>query len=249
MTVSGSAPWATVSDLPEAVRTLHTADVWDGYLGLATDIMWAATGRRWAGLSAPVTAVLVPSGPVSGGQGWPYRCTCTTGVGVLAARSVRGVVGVEVCGLGHEPVAVRLLHSDVAHVLSLTVDGAAFLAYQVDGGWVTRTDGGTWPADRAVITYQHGRQPPPTAIRMCALLAGEFGKQDAGDGKCSLPRRLQTISRQGLTAVSLDTMEFIDKGRIGILAIDAWLASVNPHGRARAATVWSPDVPRSRRVQ
>ncbi|MGH3991057.1 MAG: hypothetical protein ACRDSN_01175, partial [Pseudonocardiaceae bacterium] len=41
------ASWAQLSELPDDVESLHTADAWCAILAAASDVVWSASGRRW----------------------------------------------------------------------------------------------------------------------------------------------------------------------------------------------------------
>jgi hypothetical protein len=251
MTVSGCSAWASTADLPSTVLDLHSPVQWCLYLEQATDILWSLSGRRWSGPPVSATAVLRAATPRMGEPGWPYhqswgQCACYLGTAILGPQWSLDVHS------HHEPVSVRLPHDDVTTISTVTVDGAAFTAWQLDGSWLTRTDGRGWPAchDRATVAYLHGRPPPRGGVAACVALAVELGRAGSSnpDKACSLPQRLQSVTRQGISFVALDDMSFLDGGLTGVYAIDVWLRSVNPKGRAQAARVWSPDIRRARRA-
>jgi hypothetical protein len=254
MTAPSSPPaWATVDDLPSAVAELHPPARWEQFLETATVVLWAATGRRWRGDTAAAEAVL-RAAPPRGGS-WAYdrswgHCACWGGLSPSGAPRWASSSAYR-----HEsPTRVRLPHPDVTAVASVTVDGAAFTAWELDGAWLTRTDGEGWPmcGDRVVIAYEHGKPPPAAGVAAVVELAVELGRADADepDRPCSLPKRLLSVTRQGLTfdqAPELDRFEFLDKGRTGLYAVDAFIAAVNPKGRPQPGRVWSPEIPRARR--
>jgi hypothetical protein len=235
-----AAAWATVDDLPAAVAYLHAPARWSTFLETSTAVLWALSGRRWRGSSTQVTATLRAVPPR--GQGWLWHrswgtCSCTFG------------------SLHTEPARIRLPHPDVTAVSSVTIDGQGFAAWELDGAWLSRVDGSGWPmcGSRTVVVYDHGLEPPAAGKAACVELAVELGRaaSDDPDQPCQLPRRLTSVSRQGLSfeqAPELDRMEFLDKGRTGIYSIDLFLAAVNPKGRAQAARVWSPDLGIARRT-
>ncbi len=246
---AGCSAWADLADLPAGVVGLHAPEQWCVYLSLATDILWSATGRRWRA-EATAEAVLRAAPPRPGEGGWPYHsswgwCACYGGTSL--SGPVWGHVGAH-----HEPAKVRLPHGDVTTVLSVTIDGVAFTGWRLDGPYLTRTDGRGWPEchDRSIVTYLHGRPPPVAGVAACAELAAEFGKA-AYDGDqdvtCRLPQRTQSITRQGIAIDILDPQEYLSEGRTGIPGVDMWIVSANPNGRRQVATVWSPDIRRSRR--
>lgn len=121
-----------------------------------------------------------------------------------------------------------------------------------------RTDGGTWPAcqDLTVapdqpgafsVVYWRGTPVPPGGKRAVALLACEIWKACAkGPDSCALPRRVQTVQREGITYTMLDPMDFLSEGRTGLTEVDMWLAAVNPAKLHSPSAVLSPDMRRHR---
>jgi hypothetical protein len=242
MTVSGCSAWASTADLPSTVLDLHSPVQWCLYLEQATDILWSLSGRRWSGPPVAATAVLRAATPRMGEPGWPYhqswgQCACYLGTAILGPLWSLDVHS------HHEPVSVRLPHDDVTTVSTVTVDGAAFTAWQLDGSWLTRTDGRGWPAchDRAVVTYLHGRPPPRGGVAACVALAVEFGRAGSSnpDKACScrsgyspshvrvfhLSRWMTELPRQGphrlypSTCGSVDQPEGAGPGRAGLVAV------------------------------
>lgn len=250
-TPSGCSAWAQVDDLPTSAVGLHDEAQWCGYLAMATDILWAATGRRWRGGPLAAEAVLRAATPRPGEAGWPYsrtwgRCGCNAGASASGPRWADTPHG------HHEPVAIRLPHPDVVAVSAVTVDGQPFVGWQLDGAWLTRTDGHGWSMcrDTTVVTYTYGRPPPDAARMACVELAVELGiagADDPGEHRCRLPMRVQSLTRQGITYEAIDSATYLDEGLTGITSIDLWLRSVNPYGRRQAAQLWSPDIVRARR--
>lgn len=219
---AGPAPWAGVHHLPVDVQPLLPVDEWAGWLRVATDVLWAATGRRWRTPTEETAAIHLD------------RCECLPARGGWAGGAV---------------AAVRLPRGDVTAVVAVTVDGAPFTAWRLDGPWLHRTDEYGWPGrGRAVVTYRYGRRPPLAAQRMVAKYAAELGKGASGSGDvtCALPDRVTSVTRQGLT-YALDA-DLLDKGLTGLTAVDAWIRSVNPGGLSRPARVWAPAPAIARRV-
>jgi hypothetical protein len=244
--------WAAYEDIPESSASMHSPAQWCGFLETATDVLWAATGRRWRGATLTETVALRAAPPRAGEGAWPYHsswghCPCYQGLTadwwpIWAGGTLRHTA----------PAAVRLPRSDVVAVTSVLLDGAPFTSWALDGNWLARTDGGTWPMcrDRTSATYTFGRTPPEAGRLACIELAVELGRAASTnpDRACQLPRRLQSITRQGITFAALDDLEFLDKGLVGIYSIDVWIRSVNPKGRTQEARVWTPDIPVARRT-
>lgn len=247
---AAGALWATVDDLPDSVADLHPLPQWDRYLALATDVLWAATGRRWRGANLTAEAVLRAAPPRPGEGGWPYHrswghCACYGGTGI------QGPIWRDGYRAHHEPASVRLPHPDVTAVDSVTIDGDPFTAWRLDGPYLVRTDGRGWPEchDRSIVTYRYGKEPPLAGVAACAELAAEIGKA-AYDGDtdvtCRLPERTRSVTRQGISIDIIDPQEYLSAGLTGLSSVDLWIRSVNPTGRAQAAQVWSPDLARAR---
>ncbi|WP_235687034.1 hypothetical protein [Tomitella gaofuii] len=103
------------------------------------------------------------------------------------------------------------------------------LLYRVGGVWPVQDRGrplgesGTWS-----VEYRRGVRPPEQVGRLVGLLAAEFYAACTG-GKCRLPRRVQTVSRQGVTMQLADPTDIYESGKTGIPEVDMWLAAVNPN--------------------
>ena len=219
------------------------------YLALATDVLWSASGRRWRGAGHTAEVVLRPAPPNPGESGWPYSkswgcCPCFEGYTLAGFRWLHGIQD------HYEPVSIRLCHPDVVSVQMVAVDEMPFAAWRLDGAWLSRTDGCGWSVcrDLTAVYYTYGVDPPKAGRLACVELAVELGRSasDDPDQPCRLPQRVQSVTRQGITFETIDDFEFLDQGLTGIYSIDIWLKAINPFGRKAQATVWSPDILRSR---
>lgn len=227
--------WAQPSELPVDVQDLHTYATWSVILGFASDILFAASGRRWRNKSMTETVTLdlpdrecVPSlWPGSGyrfGYGWP-----------IVARA-------------GEPHRVRLPRPDVTAVTSVVLDGVVFTAWGLDGNWIVRTDRRGWPmCNTTVITYAFGRLVPASGRLAVIALATELGKAFAGKA-CALPSRVTSVTRQGVSFTALESLATLKDDLVGIHAVDLWLLKVNPGKVPQSGAIWSPDVVEARRV-
>lgn len=98
------------------------------------------------------------------------------------------------------------------------------------------------------VAYTYGQQPPAIG-RMAALhLARNFfylwsGRED----ECSLPDRVTSVTRQGVSWVLLDSQDFIDDLKTGVYVVDLFLKMANPAKATQKAKIFSVDVPRGRR--
>lgn len=95
---------------------------------------------------------------------------------------------------------------------------------------------GTWSVK---VTY--GREIPELVRRGAEQFACEIIKSCTGR-PCQLPQRIQSISRQGVSATFLDPMEFLSFGFTGLFMVDLAIKTYNPKGLQKKPQVYSPDV-------
>jgi hypothetical protein len=179
------------------------------------------TGGGPGGFNAPWTPVLV--------QGTWMNITC----GRCGDR----------CGCGG---ATLRLPGPIVSVEGVSEDGEALStdAYHVEGRRVlVRDDGKPWPACGLEVTYTRGTPVPVGGQVAAGVLAMELALAACASDKCRLPKRVQTVTRQGVTIAMLDAFDDVDKGHTGIWIVDSWIASVTRS--PVQARVLSPDKPRS----
>lgn len=256
--ISGPCDWPIDYCGTEPAKWLElSAEKRDLYEQAAVEWLWRWTGRVLGLCPAEIRPCNPSSVPTSGrwlgdylprfGSPWMpvllqgrwYNLTC-------------GVCGDSCACDGPETLQ---LPSHVHRVVSVTVDGVALPAssWRVDSrGRLVRVDGEPWPdyqdETRPVtepgtwaVTVEIGRPVPAGGQIAAGVLAIELWKAACNDPSCGLPKRVQTISRQGVSVAMLDSFDDIDKGHTGIWAIDSWVSSVTqPPPRS---LVRSPDVP------
>lgn len=178
-----------------------------------------------------------------------------------------GALGNQTERTGGYPVSeVTLGAYPVTAILQVLVDGAVVgpSQYRIDDNrWLVRlADPVTgqprfWPfiprededasqPNTFQVTLTYGTPPPAGGVHACAIYACQLAlsANPATVGKCQLPQRVKQITRQGITAIAIDPMDFIDKGRTGLVVVDQWIQSKNPGHIARRMTVSSPDIKR-----
>ena len=245
--------WATVADIPESIRTdLALTDAqWSIPLMVASEILWAVTGRRWYGDGCTETAYLRSVPPSPGTGSWPYHsswrsCSCWySGATWINGYPISPFAGPwsHVEGV----YAVRMPRDRVSAITAVTVGGLPFTSYTFTrSGWLERLDGKSWDvcSGDTEVTYQYGEAPPLAGVQAAVTLAVELARDMHGLGKCRLPKRLTSITRQGVTVDIADSLDILREGGTGLTSVDLWIYSVNPEARPQAAGVWSPDVPR-----
>lgn len=219
-TLCGS--WATIDDAcgPCTAFGIDTTAVEAGMLR-ASEILFNLTGQRWQGTCAETLR------PCS------RYCRCTSGCGcgwvdewVLPGYPVTAVSQVKIDGAIVNPATYRLDKS--SRLVRLSGPNG-----QVPGQWPAcqRLELPTTEVDTWSITYSYGALPTPGGVAAAATLGCEIALacQPADSDACRacrLPRRVQTIVRQGVSMTILDPLTIFADGLVGLPEVDLWLASV-----------------------
>jgi hypothetical protein len=224
---------------------------------VATELLWMLSGRRYGLTELTVRPCwrvddfdgdfwrLVPHLPL-----WPYGWAAAPWCGCSRPG----------CGCTRRPNEVGLA-GPVHDVVQVRVDGQTVppAGYQVyDHRWLLRVDGENWPErqdltaadDRPggfVVTYRRGVPVPAGGRYAAGQLACELAKAMVSDKDCRLPRRVQSVVRQGVQRTFIDPAELARDGLTGLPEVDQWLGAVNPHRLPRDSIVWSPDLTPARR--
>lgn len=162
------------------------------------------------------------------------------------------------CGCNDECSCVNLseinLPTPICSVSQVLIDGIVVdpATYRVDNfSKLVRLGTDVWPtcndltkADTEVgtwsVTLIYGVPVPELALLAANEMAIEIIKNCVGQ-PCKLPQRLQSISRQQVSATFLDPMEFLDKGLTGLYFVDLAARTFNPNRLQRRPRVFSPD--------
>lgn len=251
------AVWTTAAEVRECVCTGISAgyDLTDS-IAVASEVLYVLSGRQFTGAC---TRTVRPCEVVCGcgchdyGWGWPYW---------------------EQWGTGYRPPRPRCcppqvdLGGKVASITSVKVDGATVANgdYRLDEGrWLVRlaeSDGSNegWPCcqrlDRPAtedctfeIVYVTDSDVPEMGRRAASELACELAKAcTPGAGECRLPKRVTSLTRQGVSMALIDPFDMLDNGKTGVYLVDLFLATVNPEGLRSPPRVLSPDIVPHRRI-
>ena len=259
----GPAPWISADDVfsGTACRDVAEADrdhvLADRAVRIASFVLWRLSGRQYPGV---LTDVVRPcrshhthaSWDQRAAQGWwstgvpwgfcgcgePDHCGCgsLSQVALPGAPQVLGIIEVLVDGQALPQSAYRL---DEWRRLVRLGDDAWPCCQPIDE---PTTEPGTWS-----VEYAFGAEPPEAGKQAARDLACELYRGGVG-GDCALPKRVSSLTRQGVSMAILDPFTFFDKGKTGIYSVDLFLAAVNPNGRQRRGTIASPDVGRHART-
>lgn len=146
-----------------------------------------------------------------------------------------------------------VLPGPVAEMIAVTVRGEDVDVcglHVEDWRYLVRDDGGRF-GEQWSATYLRGEPVPAGGSIIAGILACEYAKAMCRDSSCRLPKRLSTITREGLTIGMVDNFSGIREGITGIWEIDDWVmtnATGLRTGPWRASAVFTPDVKRPRQI-
>ncbi len=248
------SPWATEADLCSPCNDYGGLSPAAGeMLQAASDVLFELSGGQFPGLCTrtvrPCARRSGQSDPPDWRPGWGV-CGCADGCECdphwaveLGAFPVVSVQAVKIDGVTLASSAYRV--DDYRRLVRIgTVDGG-------NEGWPSyqRLDlpdsaVGTWS-----VRFTWGRPAPAAGVRAAAVLACEMAMACDPDnvGNCRLPKRVQTVVREGVTVV-LQPAAFVDaSGNTGLWEVDTFLAAYNPARARRPATVWHAGMARAPR--
>lgn len=186
-----------------------------------TEVLWALSGRRFA-VCSDVVDLCVNRCLADRCRCWPERCSLD-----LPQRPV---------------IAVSEVVDDGETLLAESYD-------VVDAARLVLVDplARCWSGPVVTVSYTWGEAPPPGGLLAADEFVAEVAKAVAGDSSCRLPRRVQSITRQGVTMAFLDPGDYLAEGRVGLPLVDQWLTAMNPDKLSSPSLIASPDYPADRR--
>lgn len=257
------APWFD-PDQVEALKGLSEEDR-DLVARAASRMMWAASGRQFSGICRET--VRPPCANVLGAEGLAAGTRLSDGSLWLGDIGTSVLPEATFGGGGADgyaprslitPSTVTLPGFPIVDVEMISIDGTDLDPSEwliVEDRSVIRTGNKSWPLwqriDRPLgeaqtfgIRYTFGTAVPPEGTLAARVFGVEIGKSPAflDDKSCRIPKRLQQITREGMTAVIIDPFQFLDKGGFGIYEVDTFINSTNPHHLSRDAKVLNPDL-------
>lgn len=213
---------------------------------LAVSIMWSLSGRQFG--VCPVLARPCPSpcliaghGSWLGGPGWYPVWSGDTGW-----RNVS--CGCDTVNCSAVGPSVVHLPGPVVEINEVTIDGAVLdpSNYALEAGRLYRRNGAHWPRQDLLsplgevgtwsVDYDQGIPVPAGVGVLVGILTLEFLNACSG-GKCRLPRRVTSVTRNGVSYQMVDPTDIYAAGKTGLSEVDLWLSSVNPYKLLAAPTV------------
>lgn len=227
-------PWCAPAALPEEQQDAPGAAA---ACQAATDILYAATGRRWRGeCDRSVTLETTCPG------GWGDARRITLGHGRPIGRGPTWRLELPDYPV-REVTAAAEYRDGPAEAPTALTSGEYRL---VNGKWLERLVDGlrvAWVGYDLALDYTYGMDPPDGGVRAAVEYATQLLL--AGTEACKLPDRVVQIVRQNVSYTFADPEDYLAKGRTGVPSVDAWIAAVNPAGLKQRPRVWSPDTQRT----
>lgn len=228
--------WAFPDDLDERRRGRLSDDEWRPLLMAASELLYAYSGRLWAGTFTDRAAL----------AGHDRHCATYRPVGLHRPDPTRRA---------RPAFVVRLPGDPVVAVDEVRV-GDDVLAPDRYGlappDRLHRLDRRSWRLDgQTVVTYRHGLAPPEAGVQAVLTYAYELGRARSSDKGCRLPEAVQSVTRQGVSYQMIDRANMANASRTGLPEVDGWLQAVNPmidasdssRPRRAGAALLSPDLP------
>jgi hypothetical protein len=248
-------PWAALDDLPGRPPLPGGDEQWQILLAASSQVLYALTGRRYAGLRERAVEVYAP-------------CRCgrfRPGPPIPAAWLDSAYGGSTFGSAGYDPYSlpsgvwgscrpheVRLPNRDTRELIAARdPDGAGLdvSRYRIErGGYLRRaphisTEDAPLPGCRRPLRlrYRFGADPGDAGRAHAATLALAMGQAVIDPESSPLPGMVTQIARQGVTFTQQAASVLIGQGMTGLGPVDLWVASANPARLRRPPRSWSPD--------
>ena len=269
------SPWVAASDVLGDPRLAdYAASIPAGLAAematIASDVLYALSARQFTGACGPVK-VRPLSRPTDIDQRFGNRNTPSGYMSMGNAATAYGAPGSGAFNSygTSKPSEVDLGAYPVTEIIEVKIDGVTIPPdeYYLQSRRVLirsrpttstqPTERYGWPVNQFVdlpdtqqgtfsVTYMYGVAPPALGVMACKALAVQLTLNAIGQDS-SLPQRVTSMTRQGVTTAVVDVMDFFSKGLTGIYEVDLFVSTYNP-SKARARTlVWTPDMGRPRR--
>jgi hypothetical protein len=283
-----SEPWVTSDDLREMVNvrkaiakaiedstkasnetpisTQMIDDVLSRAVGMATEVLFDLSGRRYAGenratirpvyrpVNADTLGMMRHSYSYGGYGGGSRAMSAQTAFTTYGNNDppviefddypIRSIVEVKINGVIIPPDEYYLRGNK--ELVRMRVSATSTPTQQ--WGWpmaqvqdLPDTEPGTFS-----ITYTYGADPGEGGRGACLQLAEMYACSNLGD-KNRYPERMTSITRQGVSAQVASIVDVMKEGGTGLYVVDMWLKSVNPSKQRQRSLVWSPSRPSNRR--
>ena len=232
-----SLAWASPSDADFAAD--FKFETVEDAIEFASFVLWSLSGRRWGPVKVTTEAYDTRSSLAAGSQVYPvFQGGKAYNVSSCGSCQCAG------CGVFHR---TRLRGYPVRSIFEVWVNGCSLPRSDyvlLDNSVLGLMNPEACGAKCIVVKYAYGSGVPPGGKNAVLKLAKELLESSRG-GDCSLPERVTSVSRQGMSWTLLDPQDFLDQGRTGIYEIDLLLKALNPSRALMRPRVFSPDLERA----
>lgn len=250
---SSCSPWLQSSDLcdPCLDNDAITDETKDRMIGIASDLLFERTGRRFPGFCRETIRPCASS----------CSCVSPTTHGSYADNfRYDPATRTQCCGSCYDSCScrripeIKLPVTPVVRIDEVKVDGVILdpSAYRIDNHqFLVRLGGERWPSSQDLLAddtepntfsvqYVYGTFPPPAGVLAASVLACELilACTPGLSGKCRLPRNVTSVSRQGISFQLLRDSGILNLAT-GIAEIDFFIQTYA--GPKRNAQIFSPD--------
>lgn len=199
---------------------------------LAVDILWRLSGRQFGVCPVIVRPCPQSCAPDMTGSSWWTPVLD----GGLWRNIPCGCIG----DCRRSGPAIVHLPGPVQGVVAVAFNGTIqpVEAFALEGDYLYRAGGESWPDQDLQspdgsngtwsVEYWRGTPVPDGVGVLVGKLALEFYQACAG-GKCRLPRRVRSVTRNGLSFDMVDPTDILASGKTGLPEVDLFLAATNPH--------------------
>lgn len=233
VTTSTCAPWCLPEDLDSECTANVDDDVVDAKIQIASDILFDLSGRAFPGICTDLVRPCSTSCCSTPTRTRGCGCWGLSEI-LLPNLPVRSITRVMVDGVLVAPA--RYVVADDAYLRFVPED--PFLT--VPRRWPCWQDlrKPTTEVDTWSVEYTYGTSPPPGGVNAAAVFACELLKPA---DKCRLPKRVTSLTRQGVSIAFADrTQDLFAEGLVGLAEVDLWLSSIRYGRRSRQAAVIVP---------
>jgi hypothetical protein len=207
---------------------------------IASQFLWALSGRKYDGIMT-VTERYVVGEDINA----PH---------MSLIDPVQTILGINLQNMRrrgrYNGSSLRLRGSPVRKIIAVrSFDGSIVdpsKYYLTNHSTLQAVIGAAWSPNNIEVTYSYG-SPPPAAGKMAARVLAKAFIDLFNDNDTTLPARITSVARQGVTYTIIDAQDFLDNGRTGVYAVDLFLKSDNPSKALAKSKVFSPDLGRPRR--
>jgi hypothetical protein len=223
----------------------------------ATELLYALSGRQFPGVLTAYARPTARPEQVTDvvwshtlrylGYGGSYNSSWLWGICVGCGNT--GCGGPYMIGLGRSPlisIEEIQINGDILDPSEYRIDDAKWLVRVGSAGWPTCQNLAAPLGDDATfgVSFTFGQNPPQLGMNACTLLASELyrGATPSLAATCSLPRRVTSVTRQGVSISILDSMQYVKDGYTGVPSIDMFITAYNPGNSVRRPMVFSPDL-------